>query len=109
MVCVLLADGFEESEAVVPMDLLRRGGVEVMLAGVQSLTVKSSHALTVTADCLLSEVAPEQVEMVFVPGGLGGVNNLRNPVWLTFWASALRLKRMSPRSVRAPRYCPGWD
>lgn len=76
MVCVLLADGFEESEAVVPMDLLRRGGVEVMLAGVQSLTVKSSHALTVTADCLLSEVAPEQVEMVFVPGGLGGVNNL---------------------------------
>ncbi len=76
MVCVLLADGFEESEAVVPMDLLRRGGVEVVLAGVQSLTVKSSHALTVTADCLLNEVAPEQVEMVFVPGGLGGVNNL---------------------------------
>lgn len=76
MVCVLLADGFEESEAVVPVDLLRRGGVEVKLAGMQSLTVQSSHAITVTADCLLSEIAPEQVEMVFVPGGLGGVNNL---------------------------------
>ena len=76
MVCVLLAEGFEESEAVGPVDLLRRGGVEVVLAGVNSLTVRSSHAITFTADCLLEQVAPENVEMVFVPGGLGGVNHL---------------------------------
>ena len=76
MVCVLLAEGFEESEAVVPVDLLRRGGVEVVLAGVSSLAVRSSHAITVTADCLLEQVAPEDVEMVFVPGGMGGVNHL---------------------------------
>ena len=76
MVCVLLADGFEESEAVIPVDLLRRGGVEVTLAGVDGLQVRSSHNITVVADCLLSEVALDQVDMVFVPGGLGGVDHL---------------------------------
>lgn len=76
MVCVLLADGFEESEAVVPVDLLRRGGVEVTLAGVNGLEVCSSHKITVKADCLLSQVELDQVDMVFVPGGLGGVDYL---------------------------------
>ena len=73
-VCVLLADGFEESEAVIPVDLLRRGGVEVTMAGVEQRQVTSSHNIVVQADCLLSDVDLEQVEMVFVPGGLGGVN-----------------------------------
>lgn len=76
MVCVLLADGFEESEAVVPVDLLRRGGVEAKLAGVNGLRVRSSHNITVEADCLLADVSLEQVDMVFVPGGLGGVDHL---------------------------------
>ena len=76
MVCVLLADGFEESEAVVPVDLLRRGGVEVTLAGMNGLEVCSSHKITVKADCLLSQVDLERVDMVFVPGGLGGVDHL---------------------------------
>lgn len=76
MVCVLLADGFEESEAVVPVDLLRRGGVEVVLAGVNGLTVQSSHQITFTADALLSDISLEGVDMVFVPGGLKGVNGL---------------------------------
>lgn len=75
-VCVLLADGFEESEAVVPVDLLRRGGVEVTLAGVEQRQVTSSHSIVVQADCLLSQVDLEQMDMVFVPGGLGGVNRL---------------------------------
>lgn len=76
MVCVLLAEGFEESEAVIPVDLLRRGGVEVTLAGVDGLQVRSSHNINVVADCLLSRVDLDQVEMVFVPGGLGGVDHL---------------------------------
>lgn len=76
MVCVLLAEGFEESEAVIPVDLLRRGGVEVTLAGVDGLQVCSSHKVTVVADCLLADVDLDQVEMVFVPGGLGGVDHL---------------------------------
>lgn len=74
MVLVLLCNGFEESEVVVPVDLLRRGGVEVALCGVDSLTVKSSHAITFTADVLLKDVDLAGVDMVFVPGGLGGVD-----------------------------------
>ena len=76
MVLVLLCSGFEESEVVIPVDLLRRGGVEVALCGVESLTVTSSHAITITADVLLADVNMDDVDMVFVPGGLGGVNGI---------------------------------
>ena len=74
MVIMLLGTGFEESEAVVPLDLLRRAGVEVSTAGVTDTQVTSSHGITVAADCALSQVDPAQVEMVILPGGLGGVD-----------------------------------
>lgn len=76
MVLVLLCDGFEESEVTVPVDLLRRGGVEVGLCGVAHSTVKSSHFITYGTDLTLDQVDLNQVEMVFVPGGLGGVDGL---------------------------------
>ena len=74
MVIILLGTGFEESEAVIPLDLLRRAGVEVSTAGVTGTQVTSSHGITVTADCVLSDVDAAQVEMVILPGGLGGVD-----------------------------------
>ena len=76
MVYLLLADGFEEAEALVTADLLRRAGVELRLVGLDSLSVTSAHAVTVTADCLLSEV-DETPEMIILPGGLGGVENIQ--------------------------------
>ena len=75
-VCVILAPGVEESEAIVPVDLLRRGGVTVELAGLEGLTVTGGHGITIQADCLLSEIDLAPVDLVFVPGGLGGVNNI---------------------------------
>lgn len=78
MVVCLMAPGFEESELVVPADLLRRGGVEVVLAGVEGVEVESSHGIRFMADKQLSEVDLSRAEMVFVPGGLGGVNNILN-------------------------------
>ena len=48
MVYLFLAPGFEESEAVIPVDLLRRGGVEVILAGVETMAVRSGHGIVVT-------------------------------------------------------------
>ncbi len=76
MVCVLLGPGFEEAEAVVPVDLLRRGGVEVALVSLEGDIVPSSHGIPVKADMTLSQVEADTVELVFLPGGLGGVKAL---------------------------------
>lgn len=76
MVCILLGNGFEESEALVPADLLRRAGVDVALTALQEQEVTGGHGITVRADLELSQVDPEAVELVFLPGGLGGVDAL---------------------------------
>lgn len=78
MVAILLAAGFEESEALVPADLLRRAGVKVKLVGLDSLQVTGSHGITVTADCVLSQLDQDAAELVFLPGGLKGVANIQN-------------------------------
>ena len=77
MVDILLADGFEEAEALVTADLLRRGGCEVTLVGLDGLTVTGAHHITVTADATLSQVTTDDLEMLVLPGGLGGVENIR--------------------------------
>lgn len=76
MVCVLLGKGFEEAEALVPADLLRRAGVEVTLTALEGELVSGSHQITVRADKTLAQIDPEAVELVFLPGGLGGVKAL---------------------------------
>ena len=76
MVCVLLGAGFEETEALVPVDLLRRAGIPVTLVGLTGREVTGSHQITVKADELLSEITPEEIEMVFLPGGSGGVASI---------------------------------
>lgn len=73
----LLADGFEETECVVPFDILARGGCEVTLAGIHGdVFVEGAHGLTVKADVLLSEAEPSDFDGVFLPGGGRGVENL---------------------------------
>ena len=78
MVAILLGTGFEESEAVVPADLLRRAGVEVRLVGLDSLQVVSSHNITITADMTLDQLDRDEVELLMLPGGLGGVDAIRS-------------------------------
>ena len=80
MVYLFLAPGFEESEAVVPADLLRRAGVEVTLVGLDGRQVVSSHNITVTADLTLEELDREQVDMLMLPGGLGGVEAISSNI-----------------------------
>lgn len=77
MVVLLLANGFEESEAIVPADMLRRAGVETVLAGVEGLQVTSSHGITMVADTTMDQVDPTQLELLVIPGGLPGVLCLR--------------------------------
>lgn len=77
MVVLLLANGFEESEAIVPADMLRRAGVETVLAAVEGTQVTSSHGIAVVADTTMEQVDPAQVELLIIPGGLPGVNCLK--------------------------------
>lgn len=79
MVYCFLADGFEELEAVAPIDILRRADVKVLTVGVTGKTVRGSHGITVTADITVDEVKLESdLEAVILPGGLPGAVNLEN-------------------------------
>lgn len=76
-ILVLLADGFEETEVVVPFDILSRGGVKVSLVSLENPTVKGAHGLSLIADATLSEIEASDFDGVFIPGGSVGVENLR--------------------------------
>ncbi len=75
MVYVLLADGFEEIEALAPVDILRRGGVEVKTVGITGKAVFGSHGIKVEADITPDEVGTD-IDMLVFPGGLPGSDNL---------------------------------
>lgn len=76
MVYLILGTGFEETEAIVPCDLLRRAGVEVRLAGIGGLEIAGSHGITVRADCIAEETDFSAAEMLILPGGLRGVRSI---------------------------------
>ena len=91
MVYMLLGTGFEETEAIAPLDLLRRAGVEVQTVGITGKTVCGSHKIEIVADITVEEMNLDSMEMIILPGGLGGV------------ASA----RASKEALNALRY--GWE
>ncbi len=74
---MLLGTGFEETEAIAPLDLLRRAGVCVMTVGVNSKVVYGGHNIGVEADITLDEMDLTDLEMIILPGGLGGVASVR--------------------------------
>lgn len=77
MVYVLLGTGFEETEAIAPIDLMRRAGIEVVTVGVNGKTVYGSHKIGVEADITIGEMDLTAMEMIVLPGGLGGVASAR--------------------------------
>lgn len=77
MVYVMLGTGFEEIEALAPVDLLRRAGLEVMTVGINGKTVYGGHGIGVEADITLEEMDLTSLEMIVLPGGLGGVASIR--------------------------------
>lgn len=77
MVYVLLADGFEDIETIATVDVLRRAGAEVAVVGVGGDAAESSHGVRVCADISLADVNKDDLEMLVLPGGTKGVENIR--------------------------------
>lgn len=77
-VSIFLADGFEEVEALTPVDLLRRAGAEVTLAAVgEKKEVTGSHGITITADHLFADIDFTDIDLLVLPGGMPGTLNLK--------------------------------
>ena len=77
MVYEFLANGFEEIEALAPVDILRRGGVEVKTVSVTgSEFVESSHGITLKADLKFEDADLSKADMLLLPGGLPGSTHL---------------------------------
>lgn len=90
MVYLFLAKGFEEIEALTPVDILRRGGVEVTTVGIGGTEITGSHNITVKADISDKEFSVlNSVEGVILPGGMPGTRNLEK----------------SSTVIKAVRYC----
>lgn len=77
MIYMFLGTGFEETEAIAPLDLLRRASVDVKTVGLNGSTITGSHGIPVTADMTIEELDFETMEGVILPGGLGGVASIR--------------------------------
>lgn len=77
-VLVPLADGFEEIEAVTVVDILRRAGAEVVTAGLAGSEVTGSHGIALHADSTLDEAMERDFDMIVLPGGMPGADNLQN-------------------------------
>ena len=90
MVLVFLADGFEESEAILPIDILRRAGLDVVTVAIgEDRNVSGSHGLTLRADVTAETLPDCTPEMVFLPGGMPGTKNLdASPVVKTYLEKA---------------------
>ena len=74
---VFLAEGFEEIEALTPVDVLRRAGLSVQTVSVMDeQIVAGAHGVPVLADKMFAEINPEDAEMILLPGGLPGATNL---------------------------------
>ncbi len=79
MVYCFLADGFEEIEAIAPVDMLKRAEIEVTTVGVTGSVITGAHGIKVVADCEVSDIVLDSnLECIILPGGMPGALNLEN-------------------------------
>lgn len=77
-VLVPLAPGFEDLEAVTIVDLLRRAGIEVVTAGLQPGLIQGARGMRMQPDAVLDQVLDRDFDMIALPGGMPGAENLKN-------------------------------
>lgn len=73
---VFLADGFEDAEALCPIDVMRRAGIDVTIAGIGGTEIRSSHNVIFKADALIDDLPSEGWDLAFAPGGMPGAVNV---------------------------------
>lgn len=76
-VLVLLADGFEEVEALSVVDVLRRGNVDCKMCSIEDEYVRGTHDIIIKSDCKINDIDCEEYDAVVLPGGLPGAENLK--------------------------------
>jgi len=76
-VLVPLAEGFEELEAVTIIDVLRRAGIDVVVASLGSSPVTGAHGIRISADTPLAALAEQDFDMIALPGGMPGADHLK--------------------------------
>ncbi len=75
-IALLLATGFEEIEALLPLDMLRRAGIDVQTVGIGGTAIQGAHGITVIADIEDVAANPDEYNAVILPGGMPGATNL---------------------------------
>ena len=78
MVYFFIAEGFEEIEALCPLDILRRAGIEATTVGIGSREIVGAHGITVKCDMCDAEFCDDSAEMIFLPGGMPGTLGLKS-------------------------------
>ena len=78
MVYIMLGKGFEETEAIAPGDILRRAQIPMQYVGIGGRIVEGAHGIAIQADITLEEMDLTQLDMIVLPGGLGGVESVEN-------------------------------
>ena len=78
MLYMFLAEGFEETEAIGCLDVIRRAGIAIKTVGINGKTVQGSHGISVVADIEKNEIDFDNMQGVILPGGMPGTENLEN-------------------------------
>lgn len=76
MLYLFLANGFEETEAIACLDVIRRGEIDIQTVSIDESLVKGAHGISVQADITLNEITTAQMEGIILPGGMPGTLNL---------------------------------
>ena len=102
MICLFLADGFEELEAVAPLDILRRAGVEVQTVGIGGRAITGSHGVEITCDITPEEIDREALAGIILPGGPGHARLAESPVVSEMLVLAARKNALLAAICAAP-------
>ena len=102
MIYFFLAEGFEEIEALTPLDMLRRAGLDVKTVGISGNIATGSHGIKVICDAVCDEIDLSNVSMAIFPGGMPGAVNLDNSPFTDAIIAAVSRKGSGP----ARKMCP---